>query len=31
MKKNYEEGNTEEAELYYEAVVTIVKDKLATE
>lgn len=31
MKKNYEEGNTEEAELYYEAVVTVVKDKLATE
>ena len=31
MKKNYDEGNSEEAELYYEAIVSVIKDKLATE
>lgn len=31
MKKNYEDGNKEEAELYYEAVVSVIKDKLALE
>ncbi len=31
MKKNYDEGNNEEAELYYEAIVSVIKDKLASE
>ena len=31
MKTNYEMGNDEAAEVYYDAVVSIIKDKLAAE
>lgn len=31
MKKGYEQGNDEEANLYYEAVVNIIKEKLSSE
>ena len=31
MKSNYENGNDEMAEIYYEAIVSIIKDRLATE
>ena len=31
MKSNYEQGNDEMAEMYYNAVVSVIKDKLASE
>ena len=31
MKNNYEAGNDEIAELYYESVISIIKDNLSTE
>ena len=31
MKRNYEWGNNEMAEVYYEADVSVIKDKLASE
>ena len=31
MKSNYEQGNDEMAEVYYNAVVSVIKDKLASE
>lgn len=31
MKRNYELGNDEMAEVYYDAVVSVIKDKLAKE
>jgi hypothetical protein len=31
MKMHYENGNNELAEVYYEAIVSIIKEKLATE
>ena len=31
MKTNYERGNDESAEVYYEAAVSVIKEKLATE
>lgn len=30
MKTNYDNGNDEVAEMYYEAIVSVIKDKLAT-
>lgn len=31
MKSNYEQGNDEMAEVYYNAVVSVIKEKLASE
>ena len=31
MKSNYGQGNDEMAEMYYNAVVSVIKDKLASE
>ena len=31
MKSNYEQGNDEMAEMYYNAVVSVIKEKLASE
>ena len=31
MKSNYEPGNDEMAEVYYNAVVSVIKEKLASE
>ena len=31
MKKNYEIGNDEDAEIYYEAVVSVIKEKMVSE
>ena len=31
MKTNYDQGNDEAAEVYYDAAVSVIKEKLATE
>lgn len=31
MKKNYEIGNNDDAEIFYEAVVSVIKEKMVSE